>query len=459
MKYLLRLALLSVLSLGLEVRGARPAKPNGDSNDAKNGTNRCQCYVVSGPEPGYFQNYKFYDFRSVTPEKTWSANITKSRPASNRTSNLNKEFRTRLEETGFLDDWAIQGWSRDGSSLFPIPIHNDRRNVFVLEDTTNDTTSATYLALRTQRLDNHTSTAEIETYARNFFRCSFRVRLRLHAGKSVQLEDVAKGQDDSGDGYWVGYEDEPDPDEDESNRSLMTPNNFRLRPPPTGAVAGIFTYHSVNVESDIEILTSDPHNHIHYANQPDWDPITDEMIPGASTVAELPIPWTSWATHRLDWFPDMTRWYLNNQIQDQKSYRVPNKPSMLVMNLWSDGGEWSGNMSIGSTVLMGIEWIEVAYNTSDMGGLQIESNDRTRPPKHFGSFAQGHTQQLQDASTKGKPKGRGRKKKPKPKYDDHCDVPKKKCQVGCRIDHVAVDGKPEILWDHYQPLSETPLGS
>ncbi|OJD15315.1 hypothetical protein AJ78_04432 [Emergomyces pasteurianus Ep9510] len=450
MKYFPRFAFFTVLWLKAGAKEGPPGETTKDGSDyLDKASDRCDCYVVSGPEPGYFQNYKFYDFRSVSPEKTWLSNSKTTRPSLTKTGNPKKAFRMNLEDTGFLDDWAIQDWSRPGSDLFPIPIRNYYENVFVLEDTTNNTTNTTYLALRTQRLQNHTSTAEIETYSHDYFRCSLRVRLRLHAGRSGHLED--------GDGS--EFDEEAIPSKGR-NHSKLGPANFRLHPPPTGAVAGIFTYHSVNVESDIEILTADPPTLIHYSNQPDWDPSTDLMIPGASTIAKLPVPWTSWSAHRLDWFPTMTRWYLNNTLQDAKNYRVPDQPSMLALNLWSDGGEWSGNMTIGSTVLMGIEWIEVAYNTSTKDGLFDEFN-RTRRPGHLGASGHNHPKWiLKDRMVrKIKPRG-GKPKNDLKKVDDYdeggggddgdSDTNKEhlQCLIGCRIDDVETVGVPEILWDY-----------
>ncbi|EEH41959.1 hypothetical protein PAAG_03880 [Paracoccidioides lutzii Pb01] len=473
MKYIPCFALFAFVCLGAAARGRAPGKTNRDESDySDNPLDRCECYVVSGPEPGYFQNYRFYDFRSVSPEKTWSANSKSPKPVQNRPSNSNKESRINLEETGFLDDWEIQDWNRDGSLLYPIPIRNYYENVFVLEDTTNKSTDSTYLALRTQRLENHTSTAEIETYIYNIFRCSLRVRLRLHAGRHGRLDDVDDGED--GDGDWDGDRDE---DEDDlgvdkdtipssgRNRSKMSPVNFRLRPPPKGAVAGIFTYYSRTVESDIEILTSDPSTQVRYANQPDWDPITDLEIPGASTIAQIPIPWTTWATHRLDWFPNMSRWYLNNDLQDEKDYHVPDKPSMLALNLWSDGGEWSGNMTIGSTVLMGIEWIEVAYNTSNTD--ELSELNRTRFMGHVRSSGRNRPRPILDESIMvksmhhwEKPKKHGLKRddfKDDSEESDYGDEKHLHCLVGCRVDDVETVGKPEILWDYSQPHSNTPL--
>ncbi|EGE82211.1 endo-1,3(4)-beta-glucanase [Blastomyces dermatitidis ATCC 18188] len=456
MKYFPCFAFFTVLWFKASAKKVVPRESTDDGSDSPNNpADRCECYVVSGAEPGYFQNYKFYDFRSVVPEKTWQPNSTTAKPARNRTSNSRKESHMTLEETGFLDDWVIQDWSRAGSFLFPIPIRNSYENVFVLEDTTNDASDTTYIALRTQRLHDHSSTAEIETYSHDYFHCSFRVRLRLHAGQDGHLEDVDEHED--GDSYWGGQDHESVLDEDGilrqgRNRSELNPANFRLRLPPTGAVAGIFTYHSASVESDIEILTADPHTLIHYANQPDWDPLTDLEIPGAATIVELPVPWTSWATHRLDWFPNMSRWYLNNKLQAENDYHVPDKPSMLVLNLWSDGGEWSGNMTMGSTALMGIEWIEVAYNISDMDVEIYDSFNRTRPTVHSGISGNSHPKRtLEDMAGDGLKPRRGKLEYEYDGFDgdDGTTENGQQCLVGCRIDDVETVGVPEILWDYY----------
>ncbi|KAL4780346.1 concanavalin A-like lectin/glucanase domain-containing protein [Aspergillus varians] len=148
---------------------------------------------------------------------------------------------------------------------------------------------------------------------------------------------------------------------------------------PKGACAGIFTYRSATCESDVEFLTSDPPNTIHYANQPDYDPENDIIIPGASEVVDsVPSPWSTWVTHRMDWFPNETRWYANNELQADISISVPDQPSILAMNLWSDGGIWTGDMEVNESVYMGIEWIEIAFNTSTMGLSPIEANQRHR---------------------------------------------------------------------------------
>lgn len=387
----------------------------------------CECYIVSGPDPGYFQNYRFWDFRYVPPEPELAKDYQFSPLGNNATTTHDDDepLLTRpvlLKDTRFADEWIIQSWGRQGSKLFPIPIVNSVKNVFITNDPWHK--DATHLVLRTTRLDDYSSTAEIETRLRNILHCSVRVRLRLFSGGGILQPPI-----------W---------EESVSNKSpdvSVTPD-VSVRP-PSGACAGIFTYYSTSSESDIEILTSDPPYRVHYANQPDYDPVTDDMIPGASTIADLPIHWTSWATHRLDWFSYASRWWVDGIVQERKSYSVPYNPSMLVINLWSDGGNWTGNMSVGDSVYMGIESIEIAYNTtSDGADISDELPDHRHPNRVV------HTASMADAFL--------RENKSEEASNNHVELDKSEskstihggCRVACRIDDVHEDGFPEVVWDY-----------
>lgn len=45
-------------------------------------------------------------------------------------------------------------------------------------------------------------------------------------------------------------------------------------------------------------------------------------------------------------------------------YGVPRWPSGLVVNLWGDGGVWSGGMAGGGEAGLEIQWVEMVFNTS-----------------------------------------------------------------------------------------------
>jgi len=127
----------------------------------------------------------------------------------------------------------------------------------------------------------------------------------------------------------------------------------------------MFIYYDDNNESDIEILTSDPSTHIRYSNQPTVDK-GGNLIAAASNDVTLPkdTDWTAWNEHRIDWLPGQSAWYINGVSVVNMTYGVPKKPSSLTLNVWSDGGIWSGNMSVGDEAYLQVQWVEMVFNTS-----------------------------------------------------------------------------------------------
>lgn len=136
-----------------------------------------------------------------------------------------------------------------------------------------------------------------------------------------------------------------------------------------GAVAGVFTYYNDSTESDIEILTRDPKTSIEYSNQPTVNEAGD-AIPGANFNISMPSVggrlWSDWNVHRLDWLPGISAWYLNGNLAASTKVHVPggSEGSRVIINMWSNGGFWSGNMSKGDKAELQIQWIEMVFNTS-----------------------------------------------------------------------------------------------
>ena len=342
----------------------------------------CDCYLVNGPDPGYFERYEFYDFRNLPldkypnhanspPKHTVYPSPTPSDSPSkdiedgldqldNTTRLLFGEDAVQLSHTPFTRFWKPQSWRRPISAIAAIEMENSIHNVFFARDPErHHGPNSTFLVLRTTRRKNHVSAAEIESTIHNLYHSSVRIRLRI-------------------------FTTEPFPEDPEHYPPGKITLNDKILPPP-GACAGIFTYNSAICESDIEILTADPPHHVHYANQPDYDPITDETIPGASIIAHTTTPWTLWASHRIDWFPWVSRWYQNDELLHATRYSIPDKLSMLVINLWSDGGVWSGDLRVGENVFLGIEWIEIAYNVSSKGlhgGGPVGKPDQRHTHRH-----------------------------------------------------------------------------
>ena len=143
-----------------------------------------------------------------------------------------------------------------------------------------------------------------------------------------------------------------------------------------GAVAGLFTYSDDNNESDIEILTRDDGSVFRATNQPGVD-AAGNVVVGASTTERVAASggagnssWTEWVEWRLDWLEGHSVWSVNGVKVAEKTYGIPKVGSHFVMNLWSNGGSWSGNMSEGGMAEMDVEWVEMAYNTTSMAGAK-----------------------------------------------------------------------------------------
>ncbi|KAL3459524.1 concanavalin A-like lectin/glucanase domain-containing protein [Aspergillus heterothallicus] len=203
-------------------------------------------------------------------------------------------------------------WCSEVSKDTPIRKLNSNRNVYIQRDA--DSSSA-YLVLRAYRNEHIISSAEVESKLHNIFHASIRVRARVRGDPST--------------------------------------------------CAGILTYYDDENESDIEILTHDPTNHIRYTNQPGLDEDGNE-IPGASVDAVIRggAVWTEWNDYRLDWTAELSSWYLNGELAHTKTYGVPTKPRNFILNMWGDGGVWTGDMDVGAAAYLDIEWIEILYNTT-----------------------------------------------------------------------------------------------
>ncbi|KAH7414164.1 concanavalin A-like lectin/glucanase domain-containing protein [Phaeosphaeria sp. MPI-PUGE-AT-0046c] len=286
---------------------AANAYSSSNSQTPKDGNSNCSCYAVSSgaDEPQYFQYYRFYDFQNL------AGGLVDPPPLINDSQDATQvpTWQPKIfNNDGFLHDWGVQNWSKKATEDFPVPMSNSYANIYVGEED-----GKSFLTLRTSRLDDHQTAGEIENQQKNLFYVSMRMYGRV-----------------------VG-----DP----------------------GAVAGFFTFFNDENESDVEILTRDPKNQTRYTNQPSVGKDGNEIAEASVGPTNL-APWNEWQTHRIDWIPDESFWYLNGKQVAANTYSVPRKPSYLVLNMWGDGGEWSGNMSVGDHAEFQIRWIEMAFNTS-----------------------------------------------------------------------------------------------
>jgi hypothetical protein len=298
---------------------------------------KCGCYTADSADgPQYFLYHRFYDFRSLakSPSQYTIPPPLVTQPGGNEIT----RDQDVLNSTGFTDDWDIQSWGKKATGDATYDMWNSAQNVYIsrysdlislLQKTdifspaaqtnasdlsSTDPSETTYLTLRTSRQSTFQSVGEVENLQKNL----------LHA--SVRFFARVRGD--------------------------------------TGAVAGLFTYEDGSDESDVEILTRDNTTTVRYTNQPAVDNKTGDEVPGASQTRHGLPSWTGWHVHRLDWNPTESLWFVDGELVADSTYSVPRKPSGVVVNMWSDGGEWSGIMPVGDQAELQLQWIEVVFNTS-----------------------------------------------------------------------------------------------
>jgi hypothetical protein len=276
----------------------------------------CGCYLMNGNQT-WFTSHRFFDFRSLSQYAGVPDVIDDPSAIANPTSG----YFTSEEWTSF---WMLGSWNNSGPhgarSDATVLMVNSPNNIYI---ESSSSSSSTFLTLRTQRLDEFQTAAEIESASTSFKYLSLRMRART-----------------------VGA---------------------------AGAITAMFTYRGADSladvqESDLEIRTSDPANLIHYTNQPAYTEGGD-VVPDATRNATMPngLKWSDWATHRMDWTPGSTVWYVDGTEVARIGFQVPRDESNVILNAWSDGGGWTGNMTRGEAAYLQVQWLEVVYNSTDGG--------------------------------------------------------------------------------------------
>ncbi|KAK7752646.1 hypothetical protein SLS62_005415 [Diatrype stigma] len=210
------------------------------------------------------------------------------------------------------DVWSLQSWSKDASDDAPTRMTNSLNNIYIQQNTdAGAAADETFLTMRTVRHDGFQSAAQIESRRNDYQYVTMKMRART-----------------------VG---------------------------DAGACTAMFTYYLPDggkvQEADLEILTKEADNIAHYTNQPSYD--GDQEFPEATVTATLPTSWNTWQEHTLEWTPGSSDWYVDGQKVASIQFQAPVDPTTLVFNAWSDGGSWSGNMEVGGSAEMQIQWIEI----------------------------------------------------------------------------------------------------
>ncbi|KAL7974464.1 glycoside hydrolase family 16 protein [Trichoderma sp. SZMC 28014] len=281
----------------------------------------CDCFLTNGTQPGYFANHMFFDFRNLTNDAGIPPLITNETLAT-----IAKPTSEYFSSSEWTSVWQPQGWSNSEgkgkglSGAASVLMVYSPGNVYIQRNNDSDASSATYLTLRTQRLPKFQSAAAFQTKTSDYQFVSLRMLARTIGGP--------------------------------------------------GAVTAFFTYRDPNStaavqEADMEVLTRGPREKIQYTNQPSFTS-DDKVNPEATKNVTMPddMIWSQWAVHRLDWTAQSSVWYVDGQQVANISFQVPAGASGINFNAWSDGGSWSGNMTLYDQANLQIQWIEMIYNTT-----------------------------------------------------------------------------------------------
>jgi len=299
------------------VQGAHPLTT--DSN--------CHCYNTNATVTNYFSHHQFFDFRSLhqyagvpDPIDSFEANA-QAEPSSDFFASPDL----------FTNSWAIMNWNNtallglDDRTVndAAVKMVNSPNNIYIEHD--QEQPQMTHMTLRTVRHAEFQSSAEFESVSQGYQFLS----VRMHARTKGSAGAVTA--------------------------------MFTYRPPPESDEISLVQ------EADLEILTRDPASCVQYTNQPAWNETSD--IPGATRNTTLPDGrrWTDWAEYRMDWTPGSSTWFVNGQLASRITFQAPRDPARVMFNTWSDGGSWSGNMSVGGEAYMQIRWIDMVYNSTDPG--------------------------------------------------------------------------------------------
>lgn len=283
-------------------------------------SDQCDCYLTDGRDPGYYTQHRFWDFRNLA-EYAGIPDTIAGENASAEADVTSKYFKTKA----WKNFWSIQSWSNRRShdtlsygAMFPMV--NSPNNIYIRSNPDKNPSSETYLTMRTNRQEEFQVASEFDSIDRFQF-----LSIRFMG---------------------------------------------RVRGAP-GACMAMFTYVPAKEikdvqEADMEILTREDHDRVHYTNHPGYS--ATELFPKATRNITLPdgLKWNEWVEHRLDWTPTQSIWYANGIEAANISFQVPRDPSLLIFNSWGDGGVWTQNMTTGQEAYMELQWLQMVYNESDV---------------------------------------------------------------------------------------------
>ncbi|CEI38687.1 unnamed protein product [Fusarium venenatum] len=341
------------------------------SHASPTNNDECNCYLTNGSNSAYYLRHDFYDFRNLSKY----AQVPSPIRNSSRKAGVTSDY---FKSDTWDSTWNIQDWNNRGgggvslSGDATVFMSNSPNNIYIQENDDDGATSDTFLTMRTMRMPGFQSAAEFESVS-TFHYVSVRILARVtgSAGACMALFTYLEDDDELADVQ----------------------------------------------EADIEILTRDPKNRIQYTNQPSYTNDGDE-VPKATRNGTLPkgLGWDDWVVHRLDWTPERSVWYVQGQEVASIEFQTPKDPAQIILNAWSDGGSWSGNMSLGDSAYMQIQWIDMVYNAT---------KDNDKRSLHNGMLRRSIERESCLL-----------------RREDNDDG----CKVVCSIDDVDKTGEAKVLW-------------
>ncbi|KAI0204487.1 concanavalin A-like lectin/glucanase domain-containing protein [Astrocystis sublimbata] len=264
----------------------------------------CDCYKASADSDAIFVNRRFFDFRNIENPVTPAPIVGSAADAA--AGPAHPYFST----SEWTDTWRTQSWDTPGEGVYR---QNSANNVFIAAAEDGEK-GASHLTMRTLRQDGYQSTSEVESNTADYQFLTVRMLARSR-----------------GDG---------------------------------GAVTALFTYTEDGgvQEADIEFRTNTALDVVQYTNQPGT--VDGEDQPEATRIVTLDGPWTEWQEHRYDWTPGSSDWYVDGKKVASIQFQTPTSPLSVIMNVWSDGGIWSGVMDVGGAAEMQVQYLDLTFNST-----------------------------------------------------------------------------------------------
>ncbi|EXK24968.1 hypothetical protein FOMG_18341 [Fusarium oxysporum f. sp. melonis 26406] len=271
----------------------------------------CSAFSIDGPHSAAFDFYRFYDFRGASALDDLP---TGDPAAKDRKQPDTLAVSRQTSNSSWRDDWKVTVKYQGQPNEKALARHYVADHVFL--DKPGDETQ---LLLYTDRLRNETQQAGEVYFSETLVdSLSLRVYARITGG--------------------------------------------------SGAVAGFFTYFNDTQESDIEVLTKDEEDRVHFSNQPTENTTTWTTIPGSTHNESRSGSFEDWTVYRLDWLRDqgLSAWYIDGKLIKTSQMNVPVEPSTIYINMWSNGGSFSGRMDYNTNATLEIQWIQMAFNASSV---------------------------------------------------------------------------------------------